>query len=396
MPFDDRDFPNLPKGERATSPRSRRLVGIWLYGIAGMILVMIALGGATRLTGSGLSIMEWAPVTGAIPPLNEAEWQRLYTLYQQTPQYSLLNDGFGLAGFRRIFWLEWTHRLWGRLIGAAFLLPLVWFALTGRLEHRLLPRLAGFFVLGGLQGAVGWFMVESGFFPDATAVAPVRLVAHLVLALILYGTVLWTALTLLPPRPKAAEAGRLLKGLTWATLGLVALTIVAGGFVAGLHAGLAYNTFPWMDGRLVPEGYADLRPFASNLIANIPAVQFDHRLLATLTLLSASGLAIAAWPYRDRLGWRAGFVGATVMLQYALGVATLLLAVPPGLAVPHQVCATLLLTSVLVMAHAIRFVPAKLPGAFSRPGPKPGHGQTARGTPFYGSMSQSAAEDPKP
>src|SRR6202521_1884244 len=141
MPFDDRDFPNLPKGERAISPRSRRLVAIWLYCIAGMILVMIALGGATRLTGSGLSIMEWAPIMGAVPPLTEAEWRRLYALYQQIPQYGLVNDGFGLAGFKQIFWLEWTHRLWGRLIGAAFLLPMLWLWATARIERRLVPRL---------------------------------------------------------------------------------------------------------------------------------------------------------------------------------------------------------------------------------------------------------------
>ena len=392
MPFDDRDFPNLPRGERATSPRSRRLVAIWLYGIAGMILIMIALGGATRLTGSGLSIMEWAPIMGTIPPLTDSEWQRLYALYRQIPQYDLVNEGFGLAGFRHIFWLEWIHRLWGRLIGAAFLLPLVWFAATGRLERRLAPRLVGFFVLGGLQGAVGWFMVESGFFPDSTAVAPVRLVAHLGLALLLYGSVLWTALTLLPPRPALGDVGPPLKAFTWATLGLIALTIVAGGFVAGLHAGLSYNTFPLMDGRLVPEGYGDLRPFARNLIANIPAVQFNHRVLATLTLLSASGLVIAAWPYRAWLGWRAGFVGAAVTVQYVLGVTILLLAVPADLAVLHQVCATILLTSVLLIAHAIRHASGRSPGAFRASG----HGQTARGTPFYGSMSPSAAEDPKP
>ena len=158
MPFDDRDFPNLPRGERAISPHSRRLVAIWLYSVAFMILIMVALGGATRVSGAGLSIMEWAPIMGAIPPLTEAEWHRLYALYQQIPQYSALNDGFGLAGFQRIFWLEWAHRFWGRLIGAAFLVPLVWFWLTGRLERRLLPKLVGFFVLGGLQGAVGWFM----------------------------------------------------------------------------------------------------------------------------------------------------------------------------------------------------------------------------------------------
>ncbi len=406
MPFDDRDFPNLPRGERAISPRSRKLVAIWLYVIAGMILVMIALGGATRLTGSGLSIMEWAPVSGTIPPLTDAEWHRLYALYQRIPQYNLLNDGFGLDGFKRIFWLEWTHRLWGRLIGAAFVVPLVWFGLTGRIERRLLARLAGFFVLGGLQGAVGWFMVESGFFPDAIAVAPVRLVAHLLLALMLYAVVLWTALTLLPPGPKAEQASLVLKGFTWGTLGLVALTIAAGGFVAGLHAGLVYNTFPLMDGRLVPEGYAAQEPFVRNLMANIPAVQFNHRLLASATLLSAVGLVIVAWPRRQQLGWRAGAVGAAVLLQYALGVTTLLLVVPAGLAVMHQIGAMILLTSVLLIAHAIRHARSRSHGdagnalrggVFSgRAFPGPGHGQTSLDTPFYGSTTSSSSEDPKP
>ena len=396
MPFDDRDFPNLPKGERAISPRSRRLVALWLYAIAGMIFVMIALGGATRVTGSGLSIMEWAPIMGAIPPLSETEWQRLYALYQQTPQYSLVNDGFGLAGFRQIFWLEWIHRLWGRLIGAAFLLPLLWFSLTGRLDRRLLPRMVGFFVLGGLQGGVGWFMVKSGFFADATTVEPARLVAHLALAVLLYDAVLWTALTLKPPGVGLPEAGRVLKGVVWVTLGLVALTVVAGGFVAGLHAGLIYNTVPLMGGRLVPEGYADLRPFARNLIANIPAVQFNHRVLASLTLLSASGLVIAAWPYRDRLGWRTGFLGVAVLAQYAAGVFTLLLIVPAGLAMLHQVGAIVLFTSVLLLAHPVLRARGKSSLLSSSAFPAAGHGQIAPGTPFYGSMTQSSAEDPKP
>jgi heme a synthase len=391
MPFDDRDFPNLPKGERAISPRSRRLVAIWLYSIALMILVMTALGGATRLTGSGLSIMEWAPIMGTIPPLTETEWHRLYGLYQQISQYNLVNDGFGLAGFKHIFWLEWVHRLWGRLIGAAFIVPLLWFALTGRLEPRLIPRLIGFFGLGALQGAVGWFMVRSGFFPDATAVEPVRLVAHLALALLLYGAVLWTALTLLPPAPRVHDTSRPLNALVWATLGLIALTIVAGGFVAGLHAGLAYNTFPLMDGRLVPEGYADLTPFGRNLIANIAAVQFNHRLLATLTLLAASATAVVARPYRAELGWRAGFIAGAVLLQYGLGVSTLLLVVPPGLAMLHQICAMLLLTAVLMTAHAIRHAAPASRLVF----PGPDHGQTAHGTPLHGTITQTSAEDPK-
>jgi heme a synthase len=392
MPFDDRDFPDLPKGERAISPRSRRLVAIWLYTIAFMILVMTALGGATRLSGSGLSIMEWAPIMGTLPPLTETEWRRLYALYQQIPQYNLMHDGFGLAGFKHIFWLEWTHRLWGRLIGAAFVVPLTWFILTGRLEPRLIPRLIVFLGLGALQGAVGWFMVQSGFFPDATAVEPIRLVAHLALALLLYGAVLWTALTLLPPTPRVHDAGRLLKPLVWTTLGLVALTIVAGGFVAGLHAGLAYNTFPLMDGQLVPAGYADLTPVGRNLIANIAAVQFNHRLLASLTLLSGLALVAAAWPYRAQLGWRARLVASTVVLQYVLGVSTLLLVVPAELAMLHQICAILLLTSVLVTAHAIRFAAPAPRIAF----PAPDHGQTASHTPFHGTITQTSAEDPKP
>ena len=385
MPFDDRDFPNLPKGERAISPRSRRLVAIWLYSIAGMILVMIALGGATRLTGSGLSIMEWAPIMGTLPPVTDTEWHRLYALYQQIPQYSLVNDGIGLAGFRRIFWLEWTHRLWGRLIGIAFVLPLVWFWLSGRLERRMQPRLLGFLVLGGMQGGVGWFMVASGFLPDATTVSPIRLVAHLALALILYGSVLWTALTLLPPRPRVIEASQTLRLLSWVTLGSVTLTIVAGGFVAGLHAGLTYNTFPWMDGRLLPDGYADLHPLVRNLFDNVAAVQFDHRALATLTLLLALALVVTAWPYRDRLGWRATLVGTAAVLQYVLGVATLLLAVPANLALPHQICAMLLLTAVLLIVHAVRHAPRRAPAV------GPGHGQTARDTPFYGSVKPSSA-----
>jgi cytochrome c oxidase assembly protein subunit 15 len=208
----------------------------------------------------------------------------------------------------------------------------------------------------------------------------------------LYGTVLWTALTLWPPGPKIGDAGAALKGFTWATLGLVALTIVAGGFVAGLHAGLVYNTFPLMDGSLVPDGYAALEPFARNLVANIPAVQFNHRVLGTLTMISACGLMVAAWPYRERLGWRAGFVGAAALVQYLLGVATLLFAVPAGLAVPHQVGATILLTSVLLIAHAIRLAPRRAHGAF----PRAAHGQTARRTPFHRSITSSAAEDPKP
>lgn len=356
MPFDVRDFPGAPPADRASSGRNRRLVATWLFVVAGMILVMIGLGGATRLTGSGLSIMEWAPLRGTLPPLSDAEWQRLFALYRQIPQYALVNSDIGLGGFKQIFWLEWTHRLWGRLIGVVFLAPLVVFWATGRIEPRLRPRLALLFVLGGLQGAVGWFMVASGFFPDSTTVSAYRLVVHLVLALALYAAVLWTGLGLLQPQPVLPEAPRSLRLGARLTVILVALTIVAGGFVAGIHAGLDYNTFPLMDGRLIPDGYATLQPFLRNLTENVAAVQFDHRLLASLAALAAMLTLAAGFGAAQAalLRPRLLALGLAVAAQYTLGVATLLNLVPVSLATAHQVGAALLLTTALILLHAIR------------------------------------------
>ena len=284
------------------------------------------------------------------------EWQRLYRLYQQIPQYALVNNGLGLAGFKQIFWLEWTHRLWGRLIGLAFVVPLIWFWASGRIERRLRPRLALLFVLGGLQGAVGWFMVASGFEPDATAVSPYRLVIHLALALILYAAILWTGLTVLRPVPPRPAAGRLLHRLVWICCTCVALTMLAGGFVAGTHAGIDYNTFPLMDGRLVPQGYARLEPFERNLTENIAAVQFDHRLLATLTALASIVTLVVGFAMRSPRASRFAllvFVGAA-SVQYGLGVATLLLVVPIALATLHQAVALLVLTAAIVLLHTSR------------------------------------------
>jgi heme a synthase len=356
MPFDVRDFPGAPPEDRAASQRNRLLVAIWLFGVAGMVLVMIVLGGVTRLTGSGLSIMEWAPFRGALPPMSNAEWQRLFELYQQIPQYTLLNEGIGLAGFKQIFWLEWTHRLWGRLIGAAFLGPLVWLWVTGRVERRLRPRLVLLFVLGGLQGAVGWFMVASGFLPDTTAVSAYRLVVHLALALVLYAALLWTGLMVLRPRPSAITTSRILHRLAAVSCVVVIMTMLAGGFVAGTHAGLTYNTFPLMDGQLVPPGYAQVEPIWRNLTENIAAVQFDHRLLATLTLLTAActvGIGFATRPVGAPRRALLAFGGAT-LVQYLLGVATLLLVVPVWLAAMHQAVAALLLTAAIVLLHGTR------------------------------------------
>lgn len=345
--------------QHTTRPHQSRAVAAWLFVICAMLLVMVSLGGATRLTGSGLSIMEWKPLMGALPPLSDAEWQRLYRLYQEIPQYSLVNQGFGLAGFKQIFWLEWAHRLWGRLIGLAFLGPLVWFAWHRAIDRRLAGRLGVLFLLGGLQGAIGWFMVASGFAADSTAVSPYRLVVHLVMALTLYAAILWTALTLWQEGTASSPTGprvRGLQGLMAATASAVALTIVAGGFVAGLRAGLTYNSFPLMDGSWVPADIAQLRPLLRNVTENVATVQFDHRVLATLTALLASATVIVGLRggATGRLRTALLLLGFAVLGQYALGIATLLWVVPVALGTAHQAMAVLVLTAALVALHAGR------------------------------------------
>ena len=203
-----------PAAGRAEDARNRKRVSAWLFAICFMLLGMIALGGATRLTGSGLSIMEWKPLSGIVPPLTHAQWEHLFALYRQIPQYRLEHQGFGLSGFQHIFWLEWIHRFWGRMIGVVLIVPLVVFAATGALRPSLAGRLLLFFVLGGLQGAIGWFMVASGFDPDSVAVAPAKLVLHLCFAFALYAAILWTAFSLrwpvapgLAPPPGAGARG---------------------------------------------------------------------------------------------------------------------------------------------------------------------------------------------
>ena len=340
--------------EAAPTIGRERAVSVWLFCICGMILVMISLGGATRLTGSGLSIMEWAPLMGTLPPMSDAEWHRLYALYQQIPQYDLVNQGFGLEGFKSIFWLEWVHRFWGRLTGLVFAVPLVWFLVRGMISARLGFRLFLLFLLGGLQGAVGWFMVASGFAAGSTAVSAYRLVMHLVLALALYGAILWTALSLWRGRVNPVVPG--LRPVLVFVCAMIGVTIVAGGFVAGLKAGLIYNTFPLMGGQLVPDDYAALQPFLRNLTENLAAVQFDHRLLATATsvlVLVAVGYGLSRRPDRPfRLVLLV--LAGLVLVQYALGVATLLLVVPVALATLHQATAILLLTAALVALHLQR------------------------------------------
>ena len=334
-----------------------RAVGFWLLGCCAMILSMAVIGAITRLTESGLSIMEWAPVSGTLPPLSDAEWQRLFDLYRQIPEYQQVNAGMDLAAFKSIFWWEYIHRLWGRLIGLVFALPFLWFWWRGRLDRRLTRLLLIALLLGALQGLLGWFMVASGF-GDRTDVSQYRLVAHLGLALVIYAYLFWLALGQLWPRPERSRdpAARPLRKASFLLLALVSLTIVSGGFVAGLNACLVYNSFPLMDGDLVPAGYGMLAPWPLNLFENHAAVQFNHRLLAVATVL----VTLAVWLWSLRLDLapaaQAGFAVLAILalLQFALGIVTLLLVVPIWAAALHQAGAIFVLTATLWCLHHLR------------------------------------------
>jgi heme a synthase len=287
-----------------------------------------------------------------VPPLSAADWTAEFAKYQQTAQYKLLNAGMSLADFKTIYLWEYVHRLWGRLIGFVYLLPFLYFLARGRIPRRLTWPLAEIFALGAAQGALGWWMVKSGL-ADRIEVSQYRLTAHLALALVIYAATLWTALGLLHAPGEAVP--RWLRRASEAVLGLVGLTIVAGGFVAGLNAGLTYNTFPLMDGSFVPAGYVQLEPFIRNWFENVAAVQFDHRILAMTTVACVIALWLAgrrtALPYPARIALHTLLVVA--LLQLTLGISTLLLIVPIPLAAAHQAGAVLLLTVAIVLRHAV-------------------------------------------
>jgi cytochrome c oxidase assembly protein subunit 15 len=333
-----------------------RAVAAWLLVCALLVAAMVVVGGVTRLTHSGLSIVEWQPLVGTIPPLTEADWQAVFERYRQTPEYTLVNEGMSLDEFKGIFWWEYFHRLLGRAIGLVFLAPLLWFWWRGRVDGRLGGKLAGVFVLGGLQGAMGWYMVASGLV-DEPRVSHLRLTAHLGIAFLILGAMLWIAFDLLSPR--RADAGRATAvptRLATAVAGLVFVQVLAGGLVAGIRAGKAYNTFPLMNGNLVPPETFMLEPWWRNFFDNMAAVQLDHRLLAWLLVFLVPWLW---WRVRRSGASRAARVGADLLLwlialQFGLGVATLLAVVPVGLAAAHQGVATLVFTAALFTAHALR------------------------------------------
>lgn len=342
---------------KAHSNSDDRAVGLWLLVCSGMILAMAVIGAITRLTESGLSIMEWAPVMGAIPPLSEVEWQRVFALYREIPEYQQVNAGMSLEEFKTIFWWEYIHRLWGRLIGVVFAIPFLWFLLRGKLKRGLIPHLIAMFLLGGLQGGLGWYMVASGF-ADRTDVSQYRLTAHLLLAIVIYAYILWVAFRLLAPAPVASPAADLtaLRRSTLGLAGLILLTIASGGFVAGLNAGLIYNSFPLMDGDWIPADYVTVSPFFLNFFESIAAVQFNHRALAMLT--TAVTLALWLWSRRLELSDEAetafSLLLAGVAIQVALGISTLLLVVPIWLGALHQAGAIVLLSLALWVLHHLR------------------------------------------
>ncbi|HQR17540.1 MAG TPA: COX15/CtaA family protein [Gemmatimonadales bacterium] len=338
---------------------ARRRVGAWLAIWAGMVVLLVVIGGATRLTESGLSITEWKPVTGVLPPLDRAAWDAEFARYQQIPEYQQFNRGMSLAQFQVIYLWEFTHRLWARLVGLAFALPLVVFLWRREVSGPLAWRLGGLLVLLGLQGAMGWYMVQSGL-TLRTDVSQYRLAAHLSLALVLYGAAVWTAADLLGVRgrgitPGIEGAGRL-RRLTGGFAGFAFLTIVSGAFVAGLNAGSAWNTFPLMGGRVVPPGYLAMSPWYRNLFENVTAVQFHHRLLGLGVVVSAILLWRASRRVELTTHGRSAFAALPLvaLLQVTLGISTLLLRVPVVVAVLHQLGAVLVLTAGLLALAAVQ------------------------------------------
>jgi cytochrome c oxidase assembly protein subunit 15 len=328
--------------------KSRRAVGFWLLAIALVILGMVTIGGLTRLTGSGLSITEWKPIMGVLPPLSQAEWQDAFTKYQRIPQYVVENRGMSLEAFKGIFWWEWIHRFLGRLLGALFFVPFVWFAATGAIRKRDWPRMLLLFALGGLQGFIGWWMVTSGF-EVRTSVSQYRLAIHLGAALLLLVAILWIALEYLRSAPEKGDARR---GIAFAAL--VYVQMLLGALVAGLHAGLIYNTWPDMNGRILPEEPFFSAPWWINFFENPGLAQFDHRIGAYIV----AGFAAFIYARGVKLSGYAKASAKTVAIvtafQIFLGITTLLLQAPEWLAAAHQVTAALLLCAAVWHAYELR------------------------------------------
>jgi cytochrome c oxidase assembly protein subunit 15 len=361
-----------------------RAVGWWLLVVALFIAAMVTVGGLTRLTGSGLSITEWHPVTGAVPPLSVQAWQAEFAKYRHIPQYRLEHRGMSLGEFKSIYWWEWTHRLLGRLIGFVFLAPMLFFIATGAIARRAIPRMILLFALGGLQGFVGWWMVESGL-ETRVSVSQYRLAIHLGVALVLFVAILWTALEYLTglhkrttsfdklgmrstaagtsniPHARPVEARKIpievadaySKRIAFGFTALVYLQMLLGALVAGLHAGLVYNTWPSMDGRVFPENAFFSSPWWINFFENAGLAQFDHRIGAYLLVVGAVWLWLRSRRQNVRIRTSADAVIGLTVVQVMLGVATLLNQAPVALAALHQATAVALLSAALWHAFEV-------------------------------------------
>ncbi len=316
---------------------NRRNIAIWLLTSAAMVALMVVIGGITRLTESGLSMTEWRPLIGWIPPLSEVEWQRVFDRYRLTSEYRIQFPGMDLEGFKTIFWWEYIHRVWGRSIGLVYALPMFWFLVRRRIERPMVPHLWALLLLGAFQGLIGWWMVKSGFV-DREDVSQYRLTTHLGVAIVILGYLLWLAFGLLQRAEARMAAPASLRRLSLTTAAIAFVTILSGGMVAGINAGFIHNTWPLMDGGLLPDDFAALSPFWLNFFENHSTVQFDHRMLAYLTAIIAGfqWYRMLTTQLHARARMAGHLLGAMVALQILLGIFTLLLVVPISLAVLHQ------------------------------------------------------------
>ncbi|MCH8071877.1 MAG: COX15/CtaA family protein [Proteobacteria bacterium] len=332
-----------------------RKVATWLLVCCALVFIMVVLGGVTRLTGSGLSMVDWRPVLGALPPMSDEAWQKTFEMYQQTPEFAKVNTHMEVDDFKGIFWLEYLHRLLGRTIGIVFLVPFLVFAWRGYIRKQEWPKYSLMFVLGGMQGVLGWYMVKSGLV-DNPHVSQYRLVAHLVAAFLIYGYMLWVALNLIFSSARQTPHPWYRKTLALATL--IMVTVISGGFVAGLKAGKIYNTFPMMGEYWAPPGMFAIEPWWRNFFDNMATVQFEHRILAiaTFVLIIVYRVQIRKTDLPARLATGVNALLHTAVLQVALGIATLLLVVPVSLAAIHQAVAMLLFTVALYLCHGLRRV----------------------------------------